>query len=45
LRYYDPVSGDVTINGIPMKDIDIKGLRRKIGYVGQEPVLFSMTIA
>lgn len=28
-----------------MKDVDIKKFRRKIGYVGQEPVLFSMTIA
>ena len=28
-----------------MKEIDIKGLRGKIGYVGQEPVLFSMNIA
>jgi ATP-binding cassette subfamily B (MDR/TAP) protein 1 len=28
-----------------MKNIDIKDFRRKIGYVGQEPVLFSMSIA
>jgi ABC-type multidrug transport system fused ATPase/permease subunit len=28
-----------------MKDIDIKDFRRRIGYVGQEPVLFSMSIA
>lgn len=45
MRYYDPTSGGVFINGLNMKDIDIKKFRRKIGYVGQEPVLFSMTIA
>lgn len=45
MRYYDPTSGGVFINGLSMPDIDIKKFRRKIGYVGQEPVLFSMTIA
>lgn len=45
MRYYDPLEGEILINGINMKEIDIKQFRRKIGYVGQEPALFSMTIA
>jgi ABC-type bacteriocin/lantibiotic exporter with double-glycine peptidase domain len=28
-----------------MKEIDVKGFRSKVGYVGQEPMLFSMSIA
>ncbi len=45
MRYYDPTNGGIFINDVNMKDVDIKKFRRKIGYVGQEPVLFSMTIA
>lgn len=45
MRYYDPTSGGIFVNNLNMEDIDIKGLRRKIGFVGQEPVLFSMSIA
>ncbi len=41
LRLYDPLSGDILLDGIPYKDINIKSLRGSIGYVGQEPVLFS----
>jgi ABC-type multidrug transport system fused ATPase/permease subunit len=28
-----------------MKNIDIKEFRKRVGYVGQEPMLFSMSIA
>lgn len=45
MRYYDPTSGGIFINGLNAKDIDIKQFRRKVGFVGQEPVLFSMSIA
>lgn len=45
MRYYDPINGGVFVNGLNMKDIDIQRFRQKIGYVGQEPVLFSMSIA
>jgi len=44
LRYYDCTGGSLTINGHNIKRINISKLRRKIGFVGQEPVLFSMTI-
>jgi ATP-binding cassette subfamily B (MDR/TAP) protein 1 len=32
------------INETPLTQININNLRRKIGYVGQEPVLFAMSI-
>lgn len=35
MRYYDPTSGGVFINGLNAKDIDIKQFRRKVGFVGQ----------
>lgn len=45
LRFYDPTGGTITIDGIDITTMNAKQLRRKIGYVGQEPVLFSGTIA
>ncbi|RKP26905.1 multidrug resistance protein [Syncephalis pseudoplumigaleata] len=43
-RFYDPDSGSITIDGTPIKDINLRHLRRHIGLVGQEPVLFQTTI-
>lgn len=45
LRFYDPMEGKIEINGQDIGKMNAKQLRRKIGYVGQEPVLFSGTIA
>jgi putative ABC transport system ATP-binding protein len=45
LRFYDPTGGKITIAGKDISTMNAKQLRRKIGYVGQEPVLFSGTIA
>lgn len=45
LRFYNPNSGTITINGKDISQMNAKQLRRRIGYVGQEPVLFSGTIA
>jgi ATP-binding cassette subfamily B (MDR/TAP) protein 1 len=45
LRFYDPLSGTVTLDGIDIKDLNVRWLRSQIGYVGQEPVLFSGTVA
>ncbi|PSN59098.1 hypothetical protein BS50DRAFT_509128 [Corynespora cassiicola Philippines] len=45
LRFYVPNEGLITINGRDITKLNAKQLRRKIGYVGQEPVLFSGTIA
>ena len=45
LRFYDPQSGTITLDDNSIKDLNIKWLRSQVGYVGQEPVLFSGSIA
>lgn len=45
MRFYVPTDGSIKINGKDIAGMNVKQLRRKIGYVGQEPVLFSGTIA
>lgn len=45
LRFYNPTSGTITINGVDISKMNAKSLRRRIGMVAQEPVLFSGTIA
>ncbi|GJW96192.1 ABC transporter B family member 26, chloroplastic [Tanacetum coccineum] len=45
LRLYEPTSGQILIDGSPLKDLDIKWLRERIGYVGQEPKLFRMDVS
>lgn len=43
-RFYDPLAGRVLIDGIDIKDIQLKWLRRRIGLVSQEPALFATTV-
>jgi len=43
-RFYDPVSGDVHIDGNDVKDISLRSLREKIGVVTQETLLFNDTV-
>ena len=43
-RFYDPSSGEITIDGINIKNIDLHELRKNIGYVPQKGILFSGTI-
>jgi len=44
-RFYDAEGGEVLIDGVDIKEYNIKSLRSQIGLVGQEPVLFSGSIA
>ena len=44
LRFYDIDEGQILINGIDIKDINISWLRKNIGIVSQEPTLTSGTI-
>jgi len=44
LRFYDLKSGSILIDGNDIKDYNIKKLRRSIGYVMQEPILFNQSI-
>ncbi|MDT5193753.1 MAG: ATP-binding cassette, subfamily bacterial [Mycobacterium sp.] len=43
-RFYDTTSGTVLIDGLPIKELDMVAYRRQLGYVPQEPFLFSGTI-
>jgi len=43
-RLYDIDNGEILIDRIPLKDINIKSLRSQIGYVPQDSFLFSDTI-
>lgn len=45
LRFYSPTTGRILIDGRDISTMNIKSLRRKIGIVSQEPVLFSGSIA
>uniref|UniRef100_A0A0E0C380 ABC transmembrane type-1 domain-containing protein n=1 Tax=Oryza meridionalis TaxID=40149 RepID=A0A0E0C380_9ORYZ len=40
-RFYDPQSGEVLIDGVDIRRINLGSIRRKIGLVSQEPVLFA----
>ena len=43
-RLWDPVGGRVTIDGVDLRDISLESLRRNIGVVFQESMLFRRTI-
>jgi ABC-type multidrug transport system fused ATPase/permease subunit len=43
-RFYDPASGDVTVDGVSVRALHLRWLRSQIGLVSQEPVLFATTI-
>ena len=43
-RFYDPQAGEVLIDGINLKEFQLKWIRGKIGLVSQEPVLFASSI-
>ena len=44
-RFYDPDSGRVTLEGADLRELNLSWLRRQIGLVSQEPVLFDASIA
>ena len=43
-RFYDPLSGQITVDGVDLRDYKLADLRNQLGIVLQEPVLFSTTI-
>ena len=45
LRFYDATSGEVLINGVPIKECDLSALRSRISYVMQKSELFSGTVS
>jgi ATP-binding cassette subfamily B protein len=44
-RFYDPNAGCIRLDGVDIRELDPRSLRRVIGAVMQEPVLFAGTIA
>ncbi|TCD95267.1 ABC transporter ATP-binding protein [Bifidobacterium longum] len=44
-RFYDTSQGQVLVDGVDVRDYDLKALRDKIGYVPQQSVLFKGTVA
>ena len=44
LRYYDHYEGDITVDGVNIRNIDMQYYRSNIGYVQQEPMMFHDTI-
>ncbi|KAI7903880.1 putative ABC transporter protein [Cokeromyces recurvatus] len=43
-RFYDPINGNILLDGVDIKDLDLIWLRQQLGVVSQEPVLFNMSI-
>lgn len=44
-RLYDPTHGEVLVNDIPLKNINLEWWRRQVGFITQDVLLFSDTIA
>ncbi len=44
LRFYDPIDGEILLDGIDIRKFNIQWLRSQIGIVSQEPILFNYSI-
>lgn len=44
-RMYDVTSGEIKVDGIPLKDYNLTSIREQMGYVPQDVFLFSETIS
>lgn len=44
-RFYDPVQGSVTIDGVDLRNVRIRELRNRFGVVSQDTLLFDDTVA
>ena len=44
-RFYDVTEGRILVDGIDVRDYELKALRNKVGYIPQKAVLFSGTIS
>lgn len=43
-RFYDPSVGDVLLDGVPLRNYELESLRKQMGVVTQESILFNDTI-
>ena len=44
-RFYDPQGGAILLDGVDLRDLNVRWLRAQLGLVGQEPVLFQGSVA
>lgn len=44
MRYYDEYEGEILVDGMNIKDIDMEYYRNQIGFVQQEPLMFKDTV-
>jgi ABC-type multidrug transport system fused ATPase/permease subunit len=44
-RFYDPSSGEIRLDGTPIRHLSTADLRRQIGVVPQEPLVFARSLA
>ncbi len=44
LRFYDPITGTILIDDIDIKEMKLSALRRQIGFIQQQPILFNLSI-
>ncbi|KAJ0989559.1 hypothetical protein J5N97_007915 [Dioscorea zingiberensis] len=43
-RFYNPIDGDILVDGVSIKKLQLKWLRSQMGLVSQEPALFATSI-
>jgi ABC-type multidrug transport system fused ATPase/permease subunit len=43
-RLYDPTAGEVLIDGVDVRSVDLESLRREIAFVSDDPFLFSASV-
>ncbi len=44
-RFYDPTAGEIMLDGVDLKELEIASLRKLVGVVSQQTILFNDTIA
>ncbi|CAF4671828.1 unnamed protein product [Rotaria sp. Silwood1] len=44
-RFYNPLQGQIYLDGVNIRQLNIQWLRSTLGLVSQEPILFNLTIA
>ncbi|MBM2814597.1 MAG: hypothetical protein HW421_1359 [Ignavibacteria bacterium] len=44
IRFYDPIDGEITIDGVNIRDLTIESYRSKFGVVSQDCILFNDTV-
>jgi len=44
-RFYDPQRGSLLLDGVDLRELNVRWLRRQMALVGQEPILFLGTVA